>query len=175
MIAITLSKCIRAVGNLDLGMRRRDVRAVAGSFEDLPALLIILVASSVLIVTIAGSYAAYHSYLDGLRLHEEAVQFSQAVRTYDILTWNGEEGRFLASKLNENSRAQMVLDFPPESLGFHYNVRIQDVSTYDYRYDWWAGEEIPAGITRESVTSPVTIRNEAGQSHAAHLIVTIWR
>ncbi len=148
---------------------------IAGFFEDLPALLVVLVGVVVFLLSIAGAYAAYGEYLAQLRFHENAVEFSESVRTYGPLTVNGEEGKFSAGALNDSTAAQMAIDFHPDMVGLHWNLRVVDVSTYPGKYEWSAGEALPEGASRVAVTSPVTIRNNSDQVHAGRLIVTVWR
>jgi hypothetical protein len=148
---------------------------IAGFFEDLPALLVVLVAVAIFILSIAGAYAAYGDYLQQLRFHEQAVEFSESIRTYEFLTYNQEEGKFQADALNETTAAQMAIDFHPENVGLHWNVRVVDVSGYGGKYTWSAGETVPQGVSRIAITSPLTIRNNSDQIRGARLVVTVWR
>lgn len=164
----------------DMSRLRRDNRAVAGFFEEIPAALVVM-------VTLILFFSAA---LTGLRVHTEelnasdfeaqAETFLEELTGYKNLTYQDRQGVFEAAKVTTLTVANITYDFHPP---FHYRVVIVDTSAYAAKYNLTlATGPIPASSSALKVglvsdSTPVDIWVPvltSDEYHTATLTVVIW-
>ena len=100
---------------------------ISGAFEELPALLVVLVAISLFTVSMAHSYSAYGSNAEYARLQEDCRDFTRMVRGAEIICHDSGPGEFDVVALQNLSTETFLEEFNPELLGFQYRVTVQDL------------------------------------------------
>jgi hypothetical protein len=149
---------------------------VAGFFEDIPALIVVIIGFGIFLLSMVNAFVAYQSQQNSFRMHQESVEFSQAIRGYDRLTYNSMEGVFLGDNILNLSDIKIKNDFHPNSLNFNYLVIIKDVSDYPDSHKYirnFDTSDVPQRTSIYTVSSSVVI--VVGDNyHAAQLIVMIW-
>ena len=138
--------------------------------------MVVIIGFGIFLLSISNAFAAYQTSQNMLRMHQENVEITQAIRVYDKLTYNDQEGVFLGDKILAIANETIEEDFNPISLGYHYQIIINDVSDYQdstiYKKTVQTSPP-PSRSSKFTINSPVVIRvGEKG--HAAQLIVTIW-
>ncbi len=105
---------------------------------------------------------------------QQLDSFCISILTFEPLLVDSTPGRFDSSKLDEMGRQKIADSFRPQLLGFHYNLTLLDVSLYQNRYEWYAGEESADPLTKRTASVPVIVSDPYGQQHSALLEVSIW-
>jgi len=155
-------------------MARVNENGAADVFEEIPVILVVIVATFFFLMSVTESIVTFSRRQEEGHLTRELEAFCDSILSFDPLLFDSEPGRFDSSKLNENTKEKLSEDFDPKSLGFNYNLTLVDVSLYEERYNWHAGEE-PADMTwMRTASVPVIISNHIQQHHSAVLFVTIW-
>lgn len=149
-----------------------DSRGVAGFFEELPLLTIVVVALTLFLASLFTAHGIYFRTLEDLRYRQTAQDFAENIYAHRLLTGGGPGGRFLAPSLSDDVRVKIEGEFRPEGVGFHYNLTIADVSDYPDALSWTAGE--PAAAEVRLVTKPVLLV-DGDLAHAGLLFVRVWR
>lgn len=154
--------------------RKND--GVAGFFEDIPTLIVVIIGFGIFLLTVVNAFVAYQAQQDSFRMHQEVVEFTQAMRVYDKFTYNSLEGVYLGDKLIDIQYDTIETDFNPRALGYDYRIIINDVSDYPNRNLYkrsFQTDSPPPEASKYTVTSSIVIR--VGEyNHAGELIVTIW-
>jgi hypothetical protein len=148
----------------------------AGFFEDIPVLIVVLIATGIFLYSLVHAYVVYLDNLENQTMADEAVDLQDAVRGYEGLIMGFEEGVFSGDKLISLSLEELKENFNPQALGYDYQVSIIDTSSYQNSLDYtksFATSEPPARGERYSVTTSVLILVE-DTYHAGQLIVMIW-
>jgi len=154
---------------------RKDNKGVAGFFEDIPVLIVVVISIGMFIVSVVHVYANYAAQQDALRMYEDCREFTQAIRTYDSLMYQSQEGMFDVQKMETLANETLEYDFNRTSLGFDYQILIRDVSDYPKPIVRAFGAlHIPRDVSKITITSSINIRVSSEEIHAAQLIVTIW-
>jgi len=155
----------------------RQNEGVAGFFEDIPALIVVIIGFGIFLLSMVNAFVAYQAQQNSFRMHQENVEFSQAIRSYDKLTYNNMEGVFQGEKiLNTSTWGKIKNDFHPVALGYDYRIIINDVSDYPDKFLFKKNFQTsppPSRTSKYTVTSSVVI-NVGEFYHPAQLIVTIW-
>ena len=158
-----------------LPLCRKD-DGVAGFFEDIPTLIVVIIGFGIFLLSMVNAFVAYQAQQNTFRMHQENVEFAQAIRAYDKLTYNDQEGVFLGDKVLAISNGTMEQDFNSTALGYDYRIMINDVSDYPDSNTYKKTVQTsspPSRTSKFTVNSPVVIK--VGEYyHAAQLIVTIW-
>ncbi len=153
----------------------KDNRGIAGFFEDIPALIVVVIAIGMFTVIMVHAYAGYVAQQNALRMYEDCREFTQSIRTYDSLIYQSQEGMFDVQKMETLTNETLEYDFNRTSLGFDYQILIRDVSDYPKPIVKSFGTfHIPPNIGKITITSSINIRVSSDEIHAAQLIVTIW-
>jgi hypothetical protein len=155
-------------------MTINDVRGTADIFEEIPAILIVIVASFVFLISVAESFISYSARKEADQMGDKLDSFCDSVLSFEPLLVDSVPGIFDSFRLDDTGREKISEFFHPEMLGFHYNLTLVDVSMYEERYSWFAGEERIENARERTTSIPVIIRNPYGQHHSALLKVTIW-
>ena len=151
--------------------------AVAGAFEELPVLLVVLVAVSLFSVSVAHSAASWGAEDDYSNLQEDCQAFSEMVRSSRTLCLEGRSGIYDYSRLQNMSQSNFFEEFNSTLLGFEYRVIVQCLDT-------GAGNisqnvtirtsEMPKGAPLATFSTCVSVDFD-GRMGAARLTATIWR
>jgi hypothetical protein len=152
----------------------RDNRGTSDIFEEIPAILVVIVALFIFLMTIAEGFISYSERKEEDRLAQQLDSFCNSVLSFEPLIFDSEPGRFDSSKLDEMGRDKLQDFFSPETLGFHYNITIVDVGLYEDKHNWVAGEELGESERSRTISVPVIISNGYGQHHPALMGITIW-
>jgi hypothetical protein len=143
-------------------------------FEEVPAILVVVVGIFIFLMTIAEGFISYSERKEEDHLTRQLVSFCDSVLSSEALLFDSEQGRFDSFRLDTEGRERLHDSFRPDVLGFHYNVTITDVSLYVEKYNWSAGERIGESVQLRTTSVPVIISNGYGQHHPAWMTVTIW-
>jgi len=110
-------------------MRRWDRRGVGGFTEELPALLVVLVAISLFIASAAQAYASYGSRQAAVRDRERVESFAGQLCSDGEMEWQGRLAVFDAASLSDaNASAAFQSRYNASRMGFEYAVTISDLS-----------------------------------------------
>jgi len=157
-------------------MPRFAEEGTAGFFEDIPVLIVVIIATGIFLYSLVHAYVVYLDNMEYQRMNDEVAGFQNAIRGYEGLIVEFEEGVFSGDKLISLSLDEMKEDFDPNVLGYDYQVSIIDTSSYQNSLEYtksFATSEPPSRGERYSTTTSVLIA--VGESyHAGQLIVTIW-
>lgn len=148
----------------------------AGFFEDIPVLIVVLIATGIFLYSLVHAYVVYLDNLENQTMADEVAGFQDAIRGYEGLIVDFEEGVFSGDKLISISLEDLKEDFNPRVLGYNYQVSIIDTSSYQNSLNYtksFATSEPPARGDRYSVTTSVLILIEDSY-HAGQMTVTIW-
>lgn len=161
---------------LKITMPKLSGEGTAGFLEDIPVLMVVLVATGIFLYSLVHAYVVYLDNLEHARMNREVMGFQDAVRGYEGLMEGSEEGVFSGDKLLSLTTGNLRGDFDPHTLGYHYRVSIIDTSGYQNSLVYtrsFTTSEPPAGGDTYSATTSVLIIVESSW-HAGQLIVTIW-
>jgi hypothetical protein len=157
-------------------MFKKGEEAIAGFFEDIPVLLVVTLATGLFLVSIVSAYVAYLDQFEDERMHDNAMELSESIRSYEGLTTGFKEGVFMGDKLNSMDTKLLSEDFNETVLGYHFQVVIIDCSDYltSSEYTTYFGNSNPPlKGNRYTVTTSVLIKVDY-EYHPGQLIVTIW-
>jgi hypothetical protein len=160
-----------------VGRRISPDDAIAGAFEELPTLLVVLVAISLFSVSVAHAAASWGESDDYIKLQEDCQTFAGMVRASDTLCAEGKTGIFDIGKLQNISQEDFLEEFNSTLFGFGYRVTIQCVepeignATLGVEIQT---SEMPQNLELASFHTCVNVDN-AGTTGAARITVTIWR
>lgn len=154
---------------------RKD-EGVAGFFEDIPALIVVIIGFGIFLLSIVSAFISYQTQQESFRMHQESVEFMEAIRIYDKITYDSKEGIFHGDSIQTITNETLKTDFHPDALGYEYRIIINDVSDYPnkniYKKSFQTSAP-PSSSSKYTITSSVVIK--VGEYyHAAQLIVTIW-
>lgn len=150
-------------------------RGAAGVFEEVPSILIVIVATFLFLLSFTNGIASHSRFQEETEAINRLDEFCTSILTYEPLLYRSKPGILDASKLNENTLQGLNQHFSPGLLGFHFNITLLDVGSYDEKYGWFAGEEhANSSMTRTTIV-PAVVANEFGQHHPVLLTVTTWR
>ncbi len=151
---------------------RRNEKAIAGFFLDVPALLAILIGLSIFTLSIFHAQQNYNELRENESMERKLQDFIKNIRT-SSLTVGG--GKMRASTIENLNISSLKDKFPPDQIGFDYNITIQDNSQYDEPYYFsFQTSDKPKNDDIYSTKSPITIEEGNGASHLASLRVLIW-
>ncbi len=154
-----------------------DSAGIAGAFEELPTLMVVLVAVSLFSVSVAHAASSWNGTEDYSGLQEDCLTFSGMVRASETLCDDGKPGTFSYNKLQNLSGEEFLKEFNATSLGIGYRVVVQcmDTGTGNIALNWTVqSADIPKGVDLATFGSCVGVNNN-GRIGAARLTVTIWR
>jgi hypothetical protein len=152
---------------------RRDRRAIAGPFEDIPALLLITVGVVILMVSITN---ALYTYEQNARKSPEDMldDLVYALRSYDKITESGRgPGVFSSLKLGAMDAKAIAQDL---GITYDFKVEVRESSSYGsaqlYRAETGPVPDVgDAKLVFRSVPAGLVCNSEV---HAAVLTVAIW-
>jgi len=154
-----------------------DSAGIAGAFEELPVLLVVLVAVSLFSVSVANYASSWNDSDEYTALQEDCLAFAAMVKNSRTLCEPDHGGIFSFGNL-ENFTAEKFLDeFNATSLGIGYCVTVQclDAQTGEITLNRTVQTaDLPTDRDRASFNSCVSVDNN-GYRGAARLSVTVWR
>lgn len=152
---------------------RRGRRAIAGPFEDIPALLLITVGAVILIVSISNALYTYEQ--EHQRSPEDMLDdLINALRSYEKITEAGKgPGVFSSLKLGSLDAKAIAQDL---GVTFDFKVEVRESSSYGSAQSYSAetGPVPDVGEARlvfRSVPAGIVFNSEV---HAAVLTVAVW-
>ncbi|MFQ5883696.1 MAG: hypothetical protein ACE5IO_01185 [Thermoplasmata archaeon] len=152
-----------------------DEMGVEGSFEEVPSILIVIVATFLFLMGFANGFLSHSRFREENEINDRLSDFCNSVLSYDPLLFRSKTGQLDSSRLNDYTRQLLNEHFDPHRTGFHFNLTVIDVSSYDRKYDWFAGEELSESSVIRTTQVPAIVSNESGQHHPVLLKITIWR
>jgi hypothetical protein len=150
-----------------------DRRGTGGFLEELPALLVVLIAVSLFIASAAQAYVSHVSRVSDMRDRERVETFAGQLCSDEGLTWWGRLAMFSAASLsNDNITATLLEKYPVQQLGFDYNVSFRDASG---QVAWSCASGVEAaGQTTISVQRACNIVGLNGTVFPALMTVRAW-
>lgn len=151
--------------------------AVAGVFEELPALLVVLVGISLFMVSAAHSFSEWGGDQDYASLQEDCQTFTAMVKSSDLLCSEGKSGCFDMAMLENCSEQEFLSTFNSSVLEFEYQVTIQclnistGLSTFTLSVN---SSDMRDALEIATFSTCVSVYNK-NKMEAARLSVSIWR
>lgn len=144
-------------------------------FEEIPSILVVIVATFLFLMTMAESVVSYTRFQEERLLADEMGSFRDSVLSFEPLLYNSAYGQLDSTKLNEETRTLFHETYDSRVLGFNHNITLLDVSLYSTIYTWYAGEEPDGSSIHIQSLVPAIVQNELGQRHSVILRISIWR
>jgi hypothetical protein len=149
---------------------------IAGPFEDIPVLLVVIIATAIFLFSLVHAYVGYIDNLENQRMREKALSLSDSLRSYEKLQDGSSEGIYLGEKLQLFSNEKLNEDYNESRLGYHFRMSVLDTSSYPSSNNYTMSfgiSSLPANGNRYTVTTSILIR-VGSEYHTAQLIITIW-
>ena len=145
----------------------RGERGVAGPFEDIHVLILVVLGMGIFLASSSAAYLAYVGFNESVRLQRDATDALQRILAYEPALHDGVRGLFAVDRLgalNETSVSALVGDY-----GFRLLLT-------DGRGSAWldAASGRPAASTRVALTS-VDVWTADTNVWPARLSLTLWR
>jgi len=177
----TFIKCKFNIRLKNRKMKRKiNDKGVVGFYEDVPALLIVVVGTVIFLSSLYAAIGRYDRRKDISDFEREAIEFAEAVRASPILTHENRIGQFDASKVQGLDSENFTRSFNDPD--FHFRVTLTDVSNYSYQYNKTWVNEPEYNLTEESyekgrkvVHLSVNIVVDTDEIHPARLRVEVWK
>ncbi|MEW5937982.1 MAG: hypothetical protein AB1665_09250 [Candidatus Thermoplasmatota archaeon] len=152
-------------------MRSWSSKGIGGFMEELPALLVVLVALSVFIAGAANAYYAYVDHRESLSRRERCQAFVGQVLSEPGLTAESRNALFDRSKLEAMSNEEFTARFPSARAGFEYSV---EITAPDAAYTAGFGYSPVEAQTKVVIEAPCNILDEEGIVWPGLLRLTAW-
>jgi hypothetical protein len=157
-------------------MSNREEEAVAGPFEDIPVLIVVMIATSIFLFSMVHGYVNYLDNVEDQRMRDNAYSLSNSIRSYEELLDGSKEGVFLGEKVLSLTTETLNNDYKEAELGYRFRIAILDTSDYPNAHDYsrsYGDSNPPANGNIYSITTSILISvNE--EYHTAQLIVILW-
>ena len=141
------------------------------AFEELPALMVVLIAISLFSVSVAHATMSWDDNQEFITLQEDCQTFSNMVRSSDILCSENSAGVYNLANIQNVSSEALLKKFNSTLLGFEYRITIQPIDNQT-AISFQSGE-VPDILQMATVHTCVNIV-ESSRITAARLIVSIW-
>ncbi|MFH0816626.1 MAG: hypothetical protein V1934_07415 [Methanobacteriota archaeon] len=154
-------------------MRRWDGKGVGGFAEELPALLVVLVAISLFVASAAQAYASYGSRQSAIRDRERVESFAVQLCAESELTWNGKLAMFeIASLSDSNASDTFHSRYNSSKMGFGYKATFSDLSGADA---WIFSSDLEyTGGEKVRIAKACNLVDKGGFVKPALLTVEAW-
>ncbi|MBS3816430.1 MAG: hypothetical protein KGY76_02580 [Candidatus Thermoplasmatota archaeon] len=161
-------------------MRREiDDEGVIGFYEDVPALLIVVVGTLIFLASMYSAIERHDESSTHSEFEREAIEFAEGVRASERLLYKDRIGQFDASKVEGLNSENLTRSF--NNPDFYYKVTLTDVSNYSVRYNKTWRKEPDSNFTEESyekgrkvILLSVNIVVDSDEIHPARLRVEVW-
>jgi hypothetical protein len=149
---------------------------IAGPFEDIPVLLVVIIATAIFLFSLVHAYVNYIDNIEKQRMRENTQSLCNSLRSYEVLLDGSSDGVYDGEKLQTFSNEKLNVDYNESRLGFHFRMSIVDTSDYpnaNYYTMSFGDLNPPVEGDKYTVTTSILIRVDS-EYHAAQLIVTVW-
>lgn len=153
---------------------KNNQKGVAGFFEDLPTLIVVLLATALFISSLLNTVITFSEYKENEYMRDSLNRFVEEIRGWDHLVLE-EEGQFIGDRVTGLDRYKLEKAFNTSVRGHQYRVVFDDRSSYPQQFNNIVETQEPpryANIYTKSTT--VTIVDEIGNEHLSVMIVSIW-
>ncbi len=161
--------------------RKIDDKGAIGFFEDIPALLIVMIGT---LIFLGGVYSALQGYQRNGKVsefEEDATQLAVTIRSCPLLLYKDQVGQFDATKVIGLNSENLTRDLHPKNKTY-YKIILIDQSDYNIKYNKTWSREPKNGFDNYSfelgkrvIQSSVDIVVSEDEVHAATLLVKVWR
>ncbi|MDO9537676.1 MAG: hypothetical protein Q7J68_05110 [Thermoplasmata archaeon] len=150
--------------------------AIAGAFEELPSLLVVLVAISLFSVSVAHASISWNENSDYLALQEDCIVFAGMVRNSKVLGMDGQPGTYDSKVLLNLSEESFFEEFNSTLLGFGYRVVINCIDSDGQSNLNLTIQSSEIAQATDFATAHTCVNVDmGGKMAAARVAVTIWR
>jgi hypothetical protein len=149
---------------------------IAGPFEDIPVLIVVIIATAIFLFSLVHAYVNYIENIEDNRMSENAQSLSNSLRSYEALLDGSREGVFLGEKLQVFTTEKLKEDYNESRLGYHFRMSVLDTSGYPNANNYtnsFGNHNLPVEGNKYTVTTSILIRVDS-HYHTARLIVTAW-
>jgi hypothetical protein len=149
---------------------------IAGPFEDIPVLLVVIIATAIFLFSLVHAYVNYIENIENQRMRENAQSLCNSLRSYEVILDGSSDGVYDGEKMQTFSDEKLNVDYNESKLGFHFRMSIVDTSDYpnaNYYTRSFGDLNPPVEGDKYTVTTSILIRVDS-EYHAAQLIVTVW-
>ncbi|MEF8874173.1 MAG: hypothetical protein V5A88_05825 [Candidatus Thermoplasmatota archaeon] len=160
--------------------RKMNEKGVVGFYEDVPALLIVVVATVIFLASIFSAVNRHSEKSSISDFEREAVEFAEGVRTSPLLLYEDNVGQFDATKVRYLDSENLTRSFNHPD--FYYRVELTDVSNYSVKYNRTWSKEPDFNFTKENyekgrkvIHLSVNIVVDTDEIHPAKLRVEVWK
>jgi len=161
---------------------RWDRRGVAGFFEDIPALIVIVTGVGIFLSSMINAFTNYQNKQYEDEPEEETQILLESVISYSKLKRSGyKDGTFDLGKLRKMTSENLTRDIHSD---FEYEVKVEDVSDYPDKQNFtFNTSEKPTGDVDliVSLHYPINIytstelHQKETSIHGAILTITMWK
>lgn len=157
-------------------MKRWGKDGIGDVSEELPALLVVLVALAVFFSGVAQAYSSYVERERTLEMYDRAESLLSSLRSDPALVAEGRVGIFAYATLTDVNSTRRILDtYDSERIGFEFSVRISDTSPEDALSNVTIQDEtFPQGAESVVVSSPCNIIDADGFVRPATISLQAW-
>jgi len=142
------------------------------TFEELPALLVVLIAISLFTVSVAEATMTWNENQEWEMLQKDCKTFLKLLRCSELLCIPNSPGIFDQAKLSNISTNELAQTFNTSDLGFEYRISIQTMLN-NVSLLFYSSAFPESGMVCTS-HSCVNLDNQ-GRIGGARLVVSIWR
>jgi len=146
--------------------------AIAGAFEELPALLVILIGISLFSVSFAHATTTRDDFYEYQELQEDCLDFAGMVRGSETLCGKNSQGTFDSSRLSNETGQAFIEEFNSTLMGFEYRVSVQVIGNGSSVL--LQSSEIPELSDTATFHTCANV-DVNGRIEAARISVSIWR
>ena len=146
--------------------------AIAGAVEELPALMVVLIAISLFSVSFAQATTSWSDNRDYIELQEDCRTFAGMMRSSDALCGNCDAGVFDISNIQNATGPVLFNEFNSTFLGFEYRVSVQSIDG-NSSVTFQTSEILDISNVATYHTCVNILDNE--KITGARMIVSIWR
>ncbi|MCX8173497.1 MAG: hypothetical protein N3F63_02650 [Thermoplasmata archaeon] len=156
---------------------KRRKKGVAGFYEEIPALILIIAGVTVFLISVVHVVSLYLSTVNQENIQDECYSLSRIVRSYDKIMYNGTysmnpvSGVFDIDKIRNLTNATVLKDLHSTK---KFKITIEDLENTTAK--WTFGTEIPT--PRPSVyaveTTSIVLKDKHDVFHVGRLTVEMW-
>jgi len=156
---------------------RRKGKAVAGFYEEIPAMALVVAGVTVFLLSVVHVVSLYLTTLSQENIQEECYTLSRLFRAYEKIMYNGTysmnpvSGVFEIEKIENLTNETVLKDFHSTR---KYRITIEDLENTTRK--WVFGTELP--VPKPEVygveTSPVVLKEKHDVFHVGRLTVEMW-
>ncbi|MBI5000250.1 MAG: hypothetical protein HZB92_01805 [Euryarchaeota archaeon] len=149
---------------------------VGGFMEELPALLVVLVAISVFVAGVASAYAGYVERSESLARRDRCQAFVQQALSEPSLLHDSRQGLFDWGKVSVLSNSDFTARFPTERAGFNYSIELRAIgNSTDSLLHARFGFDAPSGAAQKvAIDAPCNILTPEGRVEPAIMGLVAW-